>query len=213
MTYAERLAGVNSRIRTTSIKGKEYAEVNQRVLAFWELFPEGRIRTELLEDTGTRCTVMAAVFRSPEEEWPAATGTAFEERKGSINSTSYLENCETSAVGRALGMLGIGATEALASAEEVAGAIAQQEAARGRERPANTEERPKGGEARKGPQGARERPPYLNPVRQRVESRAARTKRTTKQVVEELQRAFGDLSTLPPSKVPEVCAWLDREEE
>ena len=209
MTYAERLAGVNSRIRTTSIKGKEYAEVNQRVLAFWELFPDGRIRTEVLEDTGTRCTVRAQVWRSPEEEWPAATGTAFEERKGSINSTSYLENCETSAVGRALGMLGIGATEALASAEEVAGAIAQQEATRARERPANTEEHPKGEEARKGPQ----RPPYLNPVRQRVEARAARTGRTTKQVVEELQRAFGDLRELPPAKVPEVCAWLDREEE
>lgn len=214
MTYAERLAGVNSRIRTMSIKGKEYAEVNQRVLAFWELFPEGRIRTEVLEDTGTRCTVVASVFRSPEEEWPAATGTAYEERKGSsINSTSYLENCETSAVGRALGMLGIGATEALASAEEVAGAMAQQEATRARERPSKAKGEPEGEEARKGPQGARERPPYLNPVRQRVESRAARTKRTTKQVVEELQRAFGDLSTLPPSKVPEVCAWLDREEE
>lgn len=213
MTYAERLAGVNSRIRTTSIKGKEYAEVNQRVLAFWELFPEGRIRTELLEDTGTRCTVVASVFRSPEEEWPAATGTAFEERKGSINSTSYLENCETSAVGRALGMLGIGATEALASAEEVAGAMAQQEAMRARERPSKAKGEPEGEEARKGPQAARERPPYLNPVRQRLALRAQRLGVTTKQVVEELQRTFGDLHELPPAKVPEVCAWLDREEE
>lgn len=191
MTYAERLAGVNSRIRTTSIKGKEYAEVNQRVLAFWELFPEGRIRTEVLEDTGTRCTVRAQVWRSPEEEWPAATGTAFEERKGSINSTSYLENCETSAVGRALGMLGIGATEALASAEEVAGAIAQQEATRAHERPSD----------------------YLTPVRQRLALRAQRLGVTTKQVAEELQRTFGDMRELPPAKVPEVCAWLDREEE
>lgn len=206
MTYAERLAGVNSRIRTTSIKGKEYAEVNQRVLAFWELFPEGRIRTEVLEDTGTRCTVVASVWRSPEEEWPAATGTAFEERKGTINSTSYLENCETSAVGRALGMLGIGATEALASAEEVAGAIAQQEATRDHERPSKAKDEPKGEEARK-------RPPYLNPVRQRLALRAQRLGVTTKQVVEELQRTFGDLHELPPAKVPEVCAWLDREEE
>lgn len=213
MTYAERLAGVNSRIRTMSIKGKEYAEVNQRVLAFWELFPEGRIRTEVLEDTGTRCTVVASVFRSPEEEWPAATGTAYEERKGSINSTSYLENCETSAVGRALGMLGIGATEALASAEEVAGAMAQQEATRARERPSKAKGEPEGEEARKGPQVARERPPYLNPVRQRLALRAQRLGVTTRQVVEELQREFGDLHELPPAKVPEVCAWLDREEE
>lgn len=207
MSYAERLAGVNSRIRTTSIKGKEYAEVNQRVLAFWELFPEGRIRTELLEDTGTRCTVVASVWRSPEEEWPAATGTAFEERKGTINSTSYLENCETSAVGRALGMLGIGATEALASAEEVAGAIAQQEATRGRERPSKAKGEPEGGEARKRPSD------YLTPVRQRLALRAQRLGVTTKQVAEELQRTFGDMRELPPAKVPEVCAWLDREEE
>ena len=210
MTYAERLAGVNSRIRTTNIKGKDYAEVNQRVLAFWELFPEGRIRTEVLEDTGTRCTVVASVFRSTEEEWPAATGTAFEERKGSINSTSYLENCETSAVGRALGMLGIGATEALASAEEVAGAIAQQEATRARERPSKAKGEPEGEEARKGPQRPSD---YLTPVRQRLAIRAQRLGVTTKQVVEELQRAYGDMRELPPAMVPEVCAWLDREEE
>ena len=51
------------------------------------------------------------------------------------------------------------------------------------------------------------------PVRQRLEPCARRTGRTTKQVVEELQRTFGDLSVLPPAMVPEVCAWLDREGE
>lgn len=125
MTYSEKLAEINARIGTTNIKGKDYAEVNQRILAFWELFPEGRIVTEKLEDTGSRCDFIARVYSG---DHLIATGHAFEEKKGTINSTSYIENCETSAVGRALGMLGIGATKALASAEEVASAIAQQNA-------------------------------------------------------------------------------------
>lgn len=127
MTYSERLAEVNKRIGTTSIKGKEYAEVNQRVLAFWELFPTGRIINKLVSDDGERCYFECCVYADGEDERPVATGHAFEEKKGMINSTSYIENCETSAVGRALGMLGIGATNALASAEEVKNAVAQQE--------------------------------------------------------------------------------------
>lgn len=59
-----------------------------------------------------------------------ATGTAYES-KGSnyINKTSYVENCETSAVGRALGMLGIGSDSSMASADEMSNAIAAQAAA------------------------------------------------------------------------------------
>ena len=53
-----------------------------------------------------------------------ATGTAFEEKGSSyINKTSYVENCETSAVGRALAMLGIGSEENLCSADELVNAI------------------------------------------------------------------------------------------
>ena len=56
-----------------------------------------------------------------------ATGMAQEKETSSyINKTSYIENCETSAVGRALGMLGIGSDEQMASAEEVANAINNQ---------------------------------------------------------------------------------------
>ena len=55
-------------------------------------------------------------------------GTAYEkEGSSNINRTSYIENCETSAVGRALGMAGFGIDTSIASAEEVSGAIAQQE--------------------------------------------------------------------------------------
>ena len=56
------------------------------------------------------------------------TGMAYE-REGSsnINKTSYIENCETSAIGRALGMAGLGINTAVASSEEVQNAIKQQE--------------------------------------------------------------------------------------
>lgn len=57
------------------------------------------------------------------------TGTAYEKENSSfINKTSYIENCETSAVGRALGMAGFGIDTSVASAEEVENAMQQQEA-------------------------------------------------------------------------------------
>ncbi|MBR3385249.1 MAG: hypothetical protein IKG69_08650 [Atopobiaceae bacterium] len=125
MTYIERLRDVNSRIRTTNIKGKEYAEVAPRIMAFWELFPEGSIVTECTT-TDTRCDCRCEVYRKETDERPAATGHAFEIKQGQINSTSYVENCETSAIGRALGILGIGSTQAICSKEELEGALALQ---------------------------------------------------------------------------------------
>ena len=143
--YIDRLQAVNKRLNTTNIRGKDYAEVNQRVLGFWELWPNGRIITRWLELSEARATCMAFVFtdRATVADvlkaagwcentqisallalYADATGTAFEVKTGSgVNSTSYIENAETSAVGRALGMLGIGATNAIASAEEVSNAI------------------------------------------------------------------------------------------
>ncbi len=118
-------ADINKRLKRTNIKGKDYIEVNQRILAFWELYPNGRITTELLADDGKRCTFKATVY---DGENLLATGHSFEfQGAGMVNKTSYVENCETSAVGRALGMLGIGVTESIASADEVQAAIAHQE--------------------------------------------------------------------------------------
>lgn len=125
MTYIERLREVNSRIKTTNIKGKEYAEVAPRIMAFWELFPDGSIVTEC-ETTDTRCDCTCRVYRKGTDERPAATGHAFEIKQGQINSTSYVENCETSAIGRALGILGIGSTQAICSKEELENALALQ---------------------------------------------------------------------------------------
>lgn len=126
-TYTDRLAAVNSTLNTTDIKGKEYVDVAQRIIGFYSLFPEGRIATKLLSDAPDRCVFMAAIYRNQQEEKPAVTGHAFETKQGRINSTSYIENCETSAVGRALGMLGIGSTSSIASADEVQAAIELQE--------------------------------------------------------------------------------------
>ena len=135
--YAERLSAANQSLRFTNIRGKEYAEVNQRILAFWSLFPTGRIITDKTFDDGQRCEFKCYVFREEEDEKPTTTGHAYEVTQGNVNSTSYVENCETSAIGRALGLLGIGATTAIASADEVLNAIAQQEAAQSQPKPQN----------------------------------------------------------------------------
>ena len=125
MTYEE-LTRANSKVITTNIQGKQYAEVNQRIKAFRMLYPEGFIRTQIVSNENGICIIHAEVG---EGERILATGTAYE-KEGStfINKTSYIENCETSAVGRALGMLGIGIDTSVASAEEVGNAIAQQKA-------------------------------------------------------------------------------------
>lgn len=126
-SYINRLQEVNARLSYTDVRGKEYAEVPQRVQGFYELFPDGHIVTEIRDD-GMRCDCKASVYRSGDDVRPAATGHAYEEKgAGPINKTSYVENCETSAVGRALGFLGIGSASSIASAEEVANAISAQE--------------------------------------------------------------------------------------
>lgn len=120
-----KLDEINKRLKRTNIKGRDYIEVNQRILAFWELYPTGRIITEKLSDDGKRCDFIAKVYVDDDL---VATGHSFEfQSAGMVNKTSYVENCETSAVGRALGMLGIGITESIASADEVQAAIEHQE--------------------------------------------------------------------------------------
>lgn len=116
----------NAAIPRINIKGRQYATVDARVAAFWELYPEGAILTELLQDDGERCVFKATAYDGG--RCALATGHAFEVKGAShINKTSYIENCETSAVGRALGFLGIGSNGSIASADEVSNAIEQQQ--------------------------------------------------------------------------------------
>lgn len=120
----EDIQKVNKTLSTMDIKGKDYVLVNERIRAFRMLYPEGTIQTELLYDTDGICT-----FRATIKDGDRVLGVGHAQEKESssyINKTSYIENCETSAVGRALGMLGIGIDTSVASYEEVANAVANQ---------------------------------------------------------------------------------------
>lgn len=121
----EALQKANQSIKTTDVKGKEYAEVNQRIKAFRLVCPNGKIENEILSVENGVCIIKSTV--SDENGKVLGVGHAYEKEGSSyINKTSFIENCETSAVGRALGMCGIGVDTSVASYEEVANAIVQQ---------------------------------------------------------------------------------------
>ena len=125
MKYLD-LAIANETIKTTDIKGKDYAEVNQRIKAFRMVYPQGMIKTNIESIADGICVMRAEIYT--EDGILLGTGTAYEKEDSSfINKTSYIENCETSAVGRALGMCGFGIDVSVASAEEVQNAINNQE--------------------------------------------------------------------------------------
>jgi hypothetical protein len=120
----------NETLKFSDIKGKNYAEVPQRVKAFRMLYPQGFIITDMVSNDGGVCVFKATAgyYGENGEAYTLGTGTAYEKENSSyINKTSYIENCETSAVGRALGFLNIGSDTSIASYEEVANAINQQE--------------------------------------------------------------------------------------
>lgn len=126
MTFEE-LTRANSSIVSTDIgKGREYAEVNQRIKAFRMLMPNGAIETELISLVDGIAIFKATV--KDEDGKVLGTGTAYEKEGSSfINKTSYIENCETSAVGRALAMCGLGIDLSIASYEEVKNAQLNQQ--------------------------------------------------------------------------------------
>lgn len=118
---------VKHQFKTTNIRGKEYVEVNQRILYFRtaQEYKGWALETEMVHLDNDSC-VIRAVIRNENGE-AVATGFAQEDRTSShINKTSYVENCETSAWGRALANLGIGIESSIASSNEVSMAIAKQ---------------------------------------------------------------------------------------
>lgn len=113
------------KLKSVSIKGKQYVEVNERLKYFRENYKDYSLETEIISIDNGIC-VMRAVIRNPEGVIKA-TGVAYEKENSTfINKTSYIENCETSAWGRALGCFGIGIDTSVASAEEVTNAINNQ---------------------------------------------------------------------------------------
>ena len=131
MKYAD-IDRVNGEIKMLDLKGKNYAMVPERVTAFRKLFPDGFITTEIihLSDDGS-VVIMKATAGYYREDGSAVilgSGLAKEvQNKGMVNGTSHIENCETSAVGRALGMIGLGLNGGgICSAEELVNAITAQ---------------------------------------------------------------------------------------
>lgn len=131
MAKYEDIVKANATIKMTDVgRGKEYAEVPQRVKAFRMLNPNGSLTSEIISlENGV---VIIKATACDENGNILGTGHAYEkEGNGFINKTSYIENCETSAWGRALAACGIiGGNDdnagSIASAEEVLNAKKQQ---------------------------------------------------------------------------------------
>jgi len=99
---------------------EDYETVEDRLSKFWKDHPDGQIHTKLLENTTNRFIVEASVFRTEADARPWTTGLAEETVQGrGVNATSALENCETSAIGRALANAGYATKGKRASREEM----------------------------------------------------------------------------------------------
>ena len=118
----------NYKFKTTNIRGKQYVEVNERIKFFRQEdeYKNWTLSTEFTALDSSMC-VCKAIVANPEQRI-IASGHAHETQGSStINKTSYVENCETSAIGRALAMMGIGIDTSIASANEVNEAITKQD--------------------------------------------------------------------------------------
>lgn len=125
MTKADEIKKANESLKSTDIKGKGYIEVNQRIKAFRQVYPTGTISTEIVSLENSVVMMKATVL--DEEGKMLANGFAYEKESSSfINKTSFIENCETSAIGRALGFCGFGIDSSVASAEELENAMLNQ---------------------------------------------------------------------------------------
>lgn len=116
---------------------RQYETVASRVFRFREKYPEAEIKTTVLtldDDKAVVCCEIFLPFLNPETkmlDWRSVSSGHAEEYRldGTVNQTSALENCETSAVGRALSFLGFGSVNSIASAEEVISAKKKQASA------------------------------------------------------------------------------------
>ncbi len=112
-------------MKTINIKGKEYVTVDERIKFLRENYPDSQILTEIINIDAESIIMKASLNINGKV---VAVGHASEDKNSSyINKTSYIENCETSAIGRCLGIYGIGVCGSIASADEVINAINQQQ--------------------------------------------------------------------------------------
>jgi hypothetical protein len=139
--------GLEKALKTVDIKGKAYVTVNERLKYFREHFTGYKLISEIVHNKDAEWLTWYEITENGEKEkgaWKSAeicfkasilnennevvaTGYAMEKADSSyINKTSYIENCETSAWGRALANFAIGVDASVASADEVANAIKNQ---------------------------------------------------------------------------------------
>lgn len=141
----------------------EYITVHERIEKFYAKWPNGRILTSLVEHSAETGFILmrAEVYREPDDALPAATGHAYELRSaGHVQQGSYVEVCETSAVGRALALLGFEVRRGVASREEVErGARKQQATAAAARQTEATRQTEAAGQAEKGGPPQERRPP------------------------------------------------------
>ena len=108
--------------KAIQFKGKAYVLVSDRVNYFNEVYPDGSIQTQLISDPTADMVVVKAIVTPDAKEQRCFTGYSqakWSDTSSFVNKTSALENCETSAVGRALAFMGIGVIDSIASVDEI----------------------------------------------------------------------------------------------
>ena len=122
---------MTNQLKTIKVQcGKEYAEVHTRVNYFrsQEKYKNWSEDCNIIQCADDMSWVLMKATISYPDGRVASVGHAFEKQDASrINQRNHVENCETSAVGRALGLLGIGSDGSIATYEAVANAIENQE--------------------------------------------------------------------------------------
>jgi hypothetical protein len=99
---------------------EDYETVEERLVKFWKEHEDGQIHTRIIEHSSSRFIVEASIYRTEADARPWTTGLAEETVQGrGVNATSALENCETSAIGRALANAGYATKGKRASREEM----------------------------------------------------------------------------------------------
>ena len=97
-----------------------YETVESRLARFWEAFPDGRVETTLMNYDGESCIVRSVIWKHRDDENPTATGYAHEiHTERGVNMTSFVENAETSSLGRVLANMGYATQGKRPSREEM----------------------------------------------------------------------------------------------